>query len=55
MTTRKCKPADQWTQLHLFADSEREIEHRTAIEDLKRLPCLKNWKPEEFRAGVAAD
>ena len=42
MSKRKCKPADQWIQLPLFADSARETESVAFVEDLKQVSFREN-------------
>lgn len=55
MRKRRCRPVEQWIQLHLWPDSEDEIQRRRFIAEFPQIPYWKDWKPEVFRAGASAE
>jgi hypothetical protein len=48
MAKRKCKPVEEWVQLHLFPGAAEEIAWLESIKAIRMLPSFTNWKPADM-------
>jgi len=44
---RKCKPIEEWVQLHLLPGAAEEIAWLEEIKAIRMIPSFANWKPKD--------